>query len=74
MAVADFAVLVTDPSGALRVKDSNDRLVWSLVLVAVFGGLGALVGSTQGAGGALAGAFLGLMLLFGLYLQYRGPL
>lgn len=56
------------------MKDANDRLIGYLILGAIFGGVGALVGSTQGAGGAVAGAFFGLALLFGLYLQYRGPL
>jgi len=55
------------------MKDPTDRLIWYLILGAVFAGAGALLGSIPGAGGAPLGAFCGLVLLFSLYLQYRGP-
>ena len=55
------------------MKDPNDRFFGYLILGVIFGGLGALFGSINGASGALAGAMVGLVFLFGLYLQYRDP-
>ena len=55
------------------MNNPTDRLIWYLILGAVFAGAGALIGSTQGVGGALTGAFFGLVLLWGLHLQFRGP-
>jgi hypothetical protein len=74
--VADFRTSTNDPSGGSVVRDSSDRSIGYLMLGVVgiiVGTLGALVGSGKGPGGAVAGAFLGITLVFGLYLQFRRP-
>ena len=65
----------TTRAGALRVRNSSDRLIGYLLLGVIFGAVGALIGSESEEPGrsAAAGAYLGLALAFAVYLEFRRP-